>query len=71
MENVTLEVLSQLIDAKIVGLARSGKSEQDEEIFGLDVVLSTGEKKTFWILCDFEGNGPGGFSLEDTDSQGT
>lgn len=71
MENATLEVLSQLVDAKIVGLARSGERELEEEIFGFDVVLSTGEKKTFWILCDFEGNGPGGFSLEDTDSPGT
>lgn len=66
MENVALEVLAQLLDAKIVGLARSGECESDEEIFGLNVVLSNGENKTLWILSDFEGNGPGGFSLEDT-----
>ena len=69
MGNATLEVLSQLVDAKIIGLARSGESGQDEEIFGLDLILSSGRYKTFWILSDFEGNGPGGFSLEDTISE--
>lgn len=71
MKDATVGILARLLGANVVGLARSGEQGSEEEIFGLDVVLSNGEKKTFWILCDFEGNGPGGFSLEDTDSLAT
>ncbi len=67
MENPTLNALSPLVGAKIIGLSRTGETGSDDEIFGLDIVMPNGEKKILWLLSDFEGNGPGGFSIEDAE----
>lgn len=67
MENPILNALTPLVGAKIIGLSRTGETSSDDEIFGLDIVMPNGEKKILWLLSDFEGNGPGGFSLEDAE----
>ena len=66
MNNATIGILARLLGANIIGLARSGERGSDLETFGLDLVLSNGEKKTLWILSGVDENGSGGFSLEDT-----
>lgn len=66
MKNATIGILARLLGANIIGLARSGERGSDEEKFGFDVILSNGEKKTFWILCDDNNIGKDCFSLEDT-----
>ena len=53
-----------LLGGKITYLARSGKQDGEEEIFGLVIKQTNGETKTLWLLSDFEGNGAGGFSIE-------
>lgn len=61
LDHATLGALAKLLGGKITGLARSGKQDGDQEIFGLIV----DKKKVLWLFTDFEGNGPGGFSIED------
>lgn len=59
--------LAMLISGKVVMLARTGKQDGDNEFFGLVIETITHGKKerfTLWLLSDFEGNAPGGFSLE-------
>lgn len=67
MENSNLKALAPLVGAKIIGLSRAGEPDSNDEIFGLDIVMPDGEKKILWLLSDFEGNGPGGFSIEDAE----
>lgn len=67
MGNSTLKALTLLLGAKIIGLSRTGETDSDVEIFGLDIVMPDGEKKILWLLSDCKVNGPGGFSIEDAD----
>lgn len=63
MEPEELRKLQTLLGGTITALARSGKRDRDQEIFGL-VIRTKDRSYVLWLLEDFEGNGPGGFSLE-------
>ena len=64
MNNRILGELARLLGGEITGLARSGKEFGNDEEFGLVIKIGK-ETKTLWFLSDFEGNGPGGFAIED------
>ena len=62
-----LDKLKPLIGGRITALARSGPAgnPHEAEFFGFVIKLSSGKKKTLFLLSDDEGNGPGSFELID------
>jgi len=52
--------LGPLVGGHVVGVAID-----DEDYFGLVIALPNGTIKAVYFLADFEGNGPGGFSIAD------
>lgn len=67
MNHAVLGELARLIGGRVTRLIRT-KEQPDMEIFGLEIKVTspTREPETFnlWFLADFEGNGPGGFAIE-------
>jgi hypothetical protein len=63
MQPRQLGELAMLLGGKVTQLARSGKQDGDDEIFGIVIQQTNGKKMTLWLLSDFEGK-PGGYSIE-------
>ena len=62
-----LKQLAPLVGGTITALARSGASNDPlaEELYGFVVKCRDGKERTFILLSDDEGNGPGSFMFNE------
>lgn len=57
--------LEQLVGGTVLGVAATSMDPLDRDRCSALIIEKDGEKKTCWIMCDPEGNGPGWLDIED------